>query len=145
METKANSNCHWKAHRSSRIARRYVLSKMLLLRNKGATSFRDLRTVDGRTYTTFKEACEVLGLLKDDSQWHCAIRENAESGMPFQLRSMFVHILTNCPVADPLKLWTDNWKLLSEDIEYNKRKISGNQNLNLSDADLENYTLAGKP
>ncbi|XP_074323781.1 uncharacterized protein LOC141660692 [Apium graveolens] len=42
--------------------------RMLLLRNKGVTSFRDLRTINGRTYNTYKEACEVLGLLKDDNQ-----------------------------------------------------------------------------
>ncbi|XP_074376961.1 uncharacterized protein LOC141718476 [Apium graveolens] len=115
---------------------------MLLLRNKGATSFRDLRTINGQTYKTYKEACEVIGLLKDDNQWHFALRENAESGMPFQLRSMFVHILTNYPVADLLKLWTDNWKFLFDDILYNKWKKSGNVELKLSDADLENYTLA---
>ncbi|XP_074363228.1 uncharacterized protein LOC141703684 [Apium graveolens] len=115
---------------------------MLLLCNKVATSFRDLRTINGRIYNTYKEAYEALGLLKDDNQWHSTLRENAESGMPFQLRSMFVHILTNCPVADPLKLWTDNWKFLSHDILYNKRKKSGNVELKLSDADLENYKLA---
>ncbi|KAL8114699.1 hypothetical protein AgCh_021534 [Apium graveolens] len=113
---------------------------MLLLRNKAATSFHDLRTINGRTYNTYKEACEVLGLLKDGNQWHSALQENAESGMPFQLRSMFVHILTNYPVADPLKLWTDNWKFLSDDILYNKRKKSDNVELKLFDADFENYT-----
>ncbi|XP_074356592.1 uncharacterized protein LOC141696335 [Apium graveolens] len=79
--------------------------RMLLLRNKCATSFHDLRTINGRTYTTYKEACEVL-------------------------------------VADPLKLWSDNWKFLSEDILYNKWKKSSNMELSLSDADLENFTLA---
>ncbi|XP_074337325.1 uncharacterized protein LOC141674518 [Apium graveolens] len=101
-----------------------------------ATYFRDLRTINGRTYNTYKESCEVLGLLKDDNQWHSALRE------PFKLRSMFVHILTNCPVADPLKLWTNNGNFLSDDILYNKRKKYGNVELKLSDADLENYTLA---
>ncbi|XP_074377532.1 uncharacterized protein LOC141719046 [Apium graveolens] len=110
---------------------------------KSSTSFRDLRTINGRTYNTYKEACEVLGLLKDDNQWHSTLRENTESGMPFQLRSMFVHILTNCPVADQLKLWTDNLKFMSDDILYNKWKNSGNVELKLSDADLENYTLVG--
>lgn len=58
---------------------------------------------------------------------------------------MFVHILTNCPVADPLKLWTEHWKTMSEDILYSKRKAADNQNINLSEHDLENYTLAGQP
>ncbi|XP_074337283.1 uncharacterized protein LOC141674478 [Apium graveolens] len=48
---------------------------------------------------------------------------------------------SNRKIADPLKLWTDNWKFLSNDILYNKRKKSGNVELKLSDVDLENYTL----
>lgn len=72
--------------------------RMILLRKKRATSFRDLRIIDGRVYGTYKEACEVLGLLKDDYQWHSALKENSESAMPQQLRTMFVFILTNCPV-----------------------------------------------
>lgn len=117
--------------------------RMLLTRNRGATSFSDLRTVDGRSYSSYKETCEVLGLLKDDSQWHSALRENSESAMAQQLRAMFVHILTNCPVADPGKLWRLNWKALSDDILYYKRKVSGNKDLHLTDVDIENYGLAG--
>ncbi|XP_074336762.1 uncharacterized protein LOC141673934 [Apium graveolens] len=55
---------------------------------------------------------------------------------------MFVFILNNCPVADPAKLWSENWKPLSEDILYLIRNKSGNQDLNLNDFDLENYALA---
>ncbi|KAL8155145.1 hypothetical protein AgCh_000510 [Apium graveolens] len=75
--------------------------------------------------------------LRNVNNWK-GLREYKEA---CELRSMFVHILTNCPVADPLKLWTDNWKFLCDDILYNKRKKSGNVELKLSDADLENYTL----
>lgn len=117
--------------------------RMLLTRNRGATSFSDLRTVDGQLYGSYKETCEVLGLLKDDSQWHAALRENSHSAMAQQLRSMFVHILTNCPVADPGNLWRQNWKALCDDILYYKRKVSGNNDLHLADIDIENYGLAG--
>lgn len=117
--------------------------RMLLQRNRGATSFKDLRTVDHRVYATFKESCEVPGLLRDDNQWHYGLRENADSSMPQQLRSMFVFILTNFPVADPSKLWTDNWKPLSKDILYLMRKRSANPDFNLSDVDLQNYALKG--
>lgn len=44
---------------------RYYL-RILLLHKRGATSFTDLRTVDGLTATTFKEAARLLGLLDDD-------------------------------------------------------------------------------
>ncbi|XP_074360510.1 uncharacterized protein LOC141700708 [Apium graveolens] len=116
--------------------------RMLMLRNKGATSFKDVRTIDRQVYPTYKEACKALGLLKDDNKWHSALRENSDNVMPQQLRAMFVFILTNYHVADPQNLWANNWRPLSEDILYMKKKNSENQELTLSDHDLENYTLA---
>lgn len=118
--------------------------RMLLMRNKGSTSFTDLRTVAGIVYGTFKEACNALGLLKNDNQWDEALGENSHSAFPGQLRAMFVHILTNCPVADPGKLWRKHWTSMSEDILYSKRKQTGNQTLDLSAHEVENYALAGK-
>ena len=40
--------------------------RLLLLHVKVATSFEDLRTVDGTIFNTFCEACSQLGLLQDD-------------------------------------------------------------------------------
>lgn len=117
--------------------------RMLLMQRKGATSFKDLRTVDGRIYNTFKEACDALGLLSDDRQWHIALTENTLSAMPAQLRELFVHILTNNTVADPLRLWQSHWKGMSEDILYGRRQITNNPNLQLSEAELHNLTLSG--
>ncbi|XP_074374699.1 uncharacterized protein LOC141715116 [Apium graveolens] len=74
-------------------------------RCKGALSFTQLRTIDGTTYDTFKEACGALGLLNNDKQWHDALEENAFSAMATQIRAMFVNILENCSVSDPLVLW----------------------------------------
>lgn len=117
--------------------------RMILMRNRGATSFKDLRTVDGQVYESYKEACLALGLLKDDNQWHFAIEENSYSAMPHQIRALFVHILTNCPVSDPLTLWKRHWQCMSEDLLYFRRKLTRNDSLHLSQSQLENYTLAG--
>jgi hypothetical protein len=46
---------------------RYYL-RTLLSHVKGATSFDDLRTVNGRTCRNFKEACICLALLQDDNE-----------------------------------------------------------------------------
>ncbi|XP_074356397.1 uncharacterized protein LOC141696110 [Apium graveolens] len=78
--------------------------RMLLLRCKGALSFTQLRTIDGTTYDIFKKSCDALGLLNNDKQWHDALEENAFSAMPTQIRAMFVNILANCSVSDPLAL-----------------------------------------
>lgn len=117
--------------------------RMLLMQTKGATSYKDLPTVNGKVYTTFKEACDALGLLKDDRQWHIALQENALSAMPRQLRELFVHILTNNTVDDPLRLWTEHWKSMSEDILYIRKRLTSNSSLRLIDSEIQNWCLAG--
>ena len=44
---------------------RYFL-RVLLNHVRGATSYEDLRTVAGVTYSTFREACEKRGLIETD-------------------------------------------------------------------------------
>ncbi|XP_074374064.1 uncharacterized protein LOC141714444 [Apium graveolens] len=116
--------------------------RMLLLRCKGALSFSQLRTIDGTTYDTFKEACGALGLLNNDKQWHDALEENAFSAMPTQIQAMFVNILAYCSVSDPLALWEKHWPALSDDVLYIRRKISDNIHLTLSEYEIQNYALA---
>ncbi|XP_074342032.1 uncharacterized protein LOC141679429 [Apium graveolens] len=116
--------------------------RMLLLRCKGALSFSQLRTIDGTTYDTFKEACGALGLLNNDKQWHDALEENALSAMPIQIRAMFVNILAYCSVSDPLALWEKHWPALSDDVLYIRRKISDNIHLTLPEYEIQNYALA---
>ena len=57
----------------------------------------------------------MLGLLKDDMQWHKAMTEAASFQMPYQLRRMFAIILTHCNPANPLQLWTDHKSGMIED------------------------------
>ncbi|XP_074358786.1 uncharacterized protein LOC141698074 [Apium graveolens] len=111
-------------------------------RYKGALSFTQLRTIDGTTYDTFKKACDVLGLLNNDKQWHDALEENAFSAMPTQIWAMFVNILANCSVSDPLALWEKHWPALSDDVLHIRCKISDNIHLTLSEYEILNYALA---
>lgn len=117
--------------------------RMLLLRKKGATSFQDLRTIDGKVHQSFKEACSALGLLQNDHQWHEAIAENAHTSMPPQLRAMFVNILAYSPISDPLRLWESQWRCMSDDIIILRRHLLNDPHLCLTDDDVKNYALAG--
>jgi len=47
----------------------------LLLTIKGATSFDDLRTVNGKVCQSFSTACLTLGLIEDDDEWKRAMNE----------------------------------------------------------------------
>jgi len=48
---------------------------MLLNVAKGATSYADLRTISVVLYPTFKDACQSMGHLGNDSEWCEALRE----------------------------------------------------------------------
>ncbi|XP_074352765.1 uncharacterized protein LOC141691914 [Apium graveolens] len=109
---------------------------------KGATSYQDLKTVNGFVHNSFQEACDALGLLKDDRQWDVAMLENVVHAMPHQLRQLFVHILSNNQVADPLKLWEKHWESMYEDILLTRRWITNNNELHLNQSDIQNFALA---
>ncbi|GFR07953.1 ATP-dependent DNA helicase [Trichonephila clavata] len=71
---------------------------------RGSISFEDLKTVifrdeDGdileiKPCSTYAEACQVLGLLKDDSHWYQAREEAAVSQSPAQIHNIFAILVT---------------------------------------------------
>ena len=89
--------------------------RLLLLHVPGATSFTDLRTVDGELCPTYREACIRRHLLADDNEYNQAMVEASNFQMPRQLRSMFAAICVYCEPSDPLQLWTAHQDALIED------------------------------
>ena len=89
---------------SPRQAELYYL-RMLLHHRPGATSFTDLRTIDGITYDSFQDCCNKLGLLDDDSEKDTAMLEATAIRFGPQLRLAFATILIYCRPADPLAFW----------------------------------------
>ncbi|XP_015124926.1 uncharacterized protein LOC107046742 [Diachasma alloeum] len=89
--------------------------RLLLCNVKGAMSFNDLRSVDGRLLATFTEACVARGLIQDDHEWTRAMEEGEVWMMPQALRQLFACILLHCQPLYPDKLW-DEFKIpMSED------------------------------
>lgn len=72
--------------------------------------------------STFREACQQLGLLEDDRQWSLTMTEGCCFRMPQQLRRLFALILCECEPADPAYLWRSFRTSLSEDILYEFRR-----------------------
>ncbi len=60
----------------STLGERYYL-RMLLNYVKGATSYKDLQTMDGTKHNTFKDACITMGLLVNNNEWHQALEESS--------------------------------------------------------------------
>ena len=61
---------------------------LLLITIKGAISFEDIRTVDGKKHYIFHSACLALGFIEDDAEWECAMKEGEIWMMPRQLRHL---------------------------------------------------------
>ena len=65
---------------SPRDTKRFSM-RLLLLNTAGATSFADLRSVNGTTFNTYQKAAIERGLLDDDKIW-CQTLSEATMGNP---------------------------------------------------------------
>ncbi|GBM89553.1 hypothetical protein AVEN_259331-1 [Araneus ventricosus] len=104
--------------------------RLLLHKIKGPTSFKDLGTVNGIEYETYREACLALGLLENDNQWN----EAAYSGSPSKIRTLFALILSFCEPFSPNALWENNKECMSEDILNKLRAENRHIDLNYTDS-----------
>nr|KAJ0225281.1 hypothetical protein LSAT_V11C100006410 [Lactuca sativa] len=64
---------------SPKLGEAYFL-RILLNKVKGPTSFDDIRTVNGQTHSSFRDACYALELLDDDKEYIDAIKEASHFG-----------------------------------------------------------------
>lgn len=76
--------------------------RMLLHNIRGPQNFDELKTVNGKLFSTFREACIELGLLENDNQWDIALSEAELICTANQIRNLFCLIITTCNPSDPL-------------------------------------------
>nr|GEU67109.1 DNA helicase [Tanacetum cinerariifolium] len=115
--------------------------RMLLCHKKGCKTFKDIRTVNKVIYDTYRAACEALGLLGDDKEWHTALEEAAFSSTPTELRNLFVQILIFCEVDAPKRLWDTYWRKMSDDIPKLMSETHRIPNLHINDPELQAKVL----
>ncbi|XP_028766672.1 uncharacterized protein LOC114724484 [Neltuma alba] len=92
--------------------------RILLTKVRGPRSYEEIRTVNDVLYPTFREACFALGLLDDDKEFICAIKEAAIWATGTSLRKMFVSMLLSGCLSRPDLVWQGTSKVLSEDLLY---------------------------
>ncbi|CAH9104480.1 unnamed protein product [Cuscuta epithymum] len=115
--------------------------RVLLNVVKGPRSFEELRTVDGKIYDTFRDACYARGLHGDDKEYIDGITESSHSAMARWLRHLFVTLLLQGSMTKPESVWEKCWEYLSEDILYNVRKNLHDQELELDKGEIQKYCL----
>ncbi|XP_022680024.1 uncharacterized protein LOC101775756 [Setaria italica] len=93
--------------------------RVLLNHVAGATSYKDLRTVDDVLLPSFREAAERRGLIEEDNTLDECLTENSLFHMPSSLRRLFAAILVFCEPNDVFGLWTKHFDAMSEDYRRN--------------------------
>ncbi|XP_035845319.1 ATP-dependent DNA helicase PIF2-like [Helianthus annuus] len=136
-ENKRKNN--WKnSFRSPSTGEAYYL-RILLNKVKGPTSFDDIKTVNGRVYDTFRDACYALGLLDDDSEYIEAIKEANISGSAGYIRNLFATMLLSSTLSRPEVVWESTWKYMTDDFLYRFSKYHRVSGLSIPDEQLKNY------
>ncbi|XP_062202004.1 uncharacterized protein LOC133904523 [Phragmites australis] len=93
---------------------RYYL-RVLLNHVRGATSYENLQTVWGVTYSTFRETCEIIGLVETDKSLDDCLIESATFQMSCALRRLFATIMVFYEVTNIRALWDKHFESMSKD------------------------------
>ena len=83
---------------------------------KGKRSFDDLKMYNGNIYSTFKEVCFKIGLLRGDLEWRRCLEEASLENTARRMRALFATIIVLNRPADVNTLLFDFLDQLGEDI-----------------------------
>jgi hypothetical protein len=100
---------------------------------RGPTSFQLLRTVNGELCDTYREACQRLGLLENDTHWDHTLEDAVVSSNPKQIRTLFAIILSTCFPSTPTDLWHKYKDHMAEDLLHQRRISTSNVNLEMNE------------
>ncbi|KAG2690570.1 hypothetical protein I3760_09G193200 [Carya illinoinensis] len=95
---------------------RYYL-RILLNHIRGPLSFQHLKTVNGISAPTFREAATMYGLLERDNSLEECLYEASFYQMSFSLRRLFATILVYCNPTNPRDLWERFERDMSADFQ----------------------------
>ncbi|XP_045536286.1 uncharacterized protein LOC106720810 [Papilio machaon] len=90
--------------------------RMLLHHVRGPTSYKDLKMLNNREFSTFREACEARGLLENDNQWDITLEEAAQCKSATKMRELFAILIATCGLSNPQQLWEKFKNDMADDI-----------------------------
>ncbi|XP_073844099.1 uncharacterized protein, partial [Musca autumnalis] len=114
--------------------------RLLLLNIRGPTSFDSLRTVDGVLCATFREACQRLNLLENDSHWDLTLADAIVSAPANQIRTLFAIIIATCNPSNPTALFDKYKDDMADDILHRVRTTTLNFDLEINE-EIRNEVL----
>lgn len=95
--------------------------RMLLTVVRGALCYEDIRTYEGVVYATFRQTCQIRGLIGDDTEWFSLFDEAIVWATSSQLRNLFLAIIQYNEIGNVRMLFDRYWRAMSDDIAYRMR------------------------
>ncbi|XP_026464618.1 uncharacterized protein LOC113367205 [Ctenocephalides felis] len=107
--------------------------RLLLVNVRGPKSFEHLKTVNGHRCQTYREACQLLGLLENDSNWDLILADSVVSSNAYQIRTLFAIIITTCFPSQLMQLWNEYKDGICENILHRLRIQTNNPDIQITD------------
>ncbi|XP_076047294.1 uncharacterized protein LOC143028816 [Oratosquilla oratoria] len=106
--------------------------RLVLTHRRGPTSFKDLRTVDGQAYSSYREAVKAMGLLNDEETWKHTIMEIINhTNDRKQLRETYSSMLVFSDLEDQSGIWEETKDLFASDFLYHHKLTEYNDEIYL--------------
>jgi hypothetical protein len=115
--------------------------RLLLITVPGLTSFKYLRTYQGVTYDTFKEACIARGLVENDNHWIQCFEESVTFLHGARLRALFVIALTHGDMINPGAIWEQFRAEFSDDLPSRLRQLQSVPEMEFLEQDYALYLI----
>lgn len=115
--------------------------RLLLHHVSGATSWQDLRTVNGIVYNSYEQCCTSLGLILNNNEYDLCIQESILLDVPVRLRQLFASMLAFCEIRQPFQLWSKYESHFVEDFVFRGCNDAPLQALSHLNCELQNYGL----
>ncbi|XP_076041929.1 uncharacterized protein LOC143025805 [Oratosquilla oratoria] len=110
--------------------------RLLLTHKAGPTSFEDLRTVEGVTYPSYREAVKALGLLSDEETWKTTILEIINhTNDRYRLRETYASMLVFSDLEDQSGIWEETKDLFASDFLHQNNLTEYNEEIYLDALD----------
>ncbi|XP_076055270.1 ATP-dependent DNA helicase Pif1-like [Oratosquilla oratoria] len=110
--------------------------RLLLTHKKGPKSFKDLRTIEGQSYSSYREAVKAMGLLNDEETWKTTIMEIINhTNDRRQLRATYASMLVFSDLEDQSTIWEETKDLFASDFLHHYKLTEYNDEIYLDALD----------
>ena len=115
--------------------------RLLLNHVRGATSFADVRTVNGTIYPTNQAAAEALGILRNSTEFLNVMNQALDTLSTRLCRYLFADLMIYCEFPNPGEYWSNNRERFIDDLSRQYPTLEVDDLCNLALIEIENSLI----